>query len=87
MGRVAEPCPWRQIRINRLHPFFRQTQFRYPCGNSKTTILRGGISMIEIGKKAHDFCLPSADQEQVCLKDYAGKWVVLFFYVKDDTSG
>jgi len=43
--------------------------------------------MVEIGKKAKDFCLASANQEQVCLEDYSGKWVVLFFYVKDNTSG
>ncbi|UCE54828.1 MAG: redoxin domain-containing protein [Desulfobacterales bacterium] len=43
--------------------------------------------MVEIGKKAKDFCVASANAEQICLKDYAGKWVVLFFYVKDNTSG
>jgi len=43
--------------------------------------------MVEIGKKAKDFCVASAKKEQICLKDYAGKWVVLFFYVKDNTSG
>ena len=34
-----------------------------------------------------DFCLASATKDQVCLKDFNGKWVVLFFYVKDNTSG
>ena len=43
--------------------------------------------MVKIGKKAHDFCLASANKDEICLKDYAGKWVVLFFYVKDNTSG
>jgi peroxiredoxin Q/BCP len=43
--------------------------------------------MVEIGKKAKNFCLPSAKREAVCLADHAGKWVVLFFYVKDNTSG
>jgi peroxiredoxin Q/BCP len=43
--------------------------------------------MVEVGKKAKDFCLASANKEQVCLEDYSGKWVVLFFYVKDNTSG
>ena len=43
--------------------------------------------MIEIGKRAKDFCIASANNEQVCLKDFLGKWVVLFFYVKDNTSG
>lgn len=43
--------------------------------------------MAEIGKKATDFCLASANNDEVCLKDLAGKWTVLFFYVKDNTSG
>jgi len=43
--------------------------------------------MVEIGKKAKGFCLASTNHEKVCLEDYSGKWVVLFFYVKDNTSG
>ena len=43
--------------------------------------------MIEIGKKAPEFCLASARKENICLKDHKGKWVVLFFYAKDNTSG
>lgn len=43
--------------------------------------------MVDVGKKAPDFCLPAADKEDVCLKDFRGKWVGLFFYVKDNTSG
>ena len=35
---------------------------------------------------AEDFCLPSEDGD-VCLKDYRGKYVVLYFYPKDNTSG
>jgi peroxiredoxin Q/BCP len=43
--------------------------------------------MVEIGKKATDFCLASANNQQICLTDCSGAWVVLFFYVKDNTSG
>jgi peroxiredoxin Q/BCP len=43
--------------------------------------------MIETGKKAPEFCLASTQRENVCLKDDKGKWVVLFFYVKDNTGG
>ena len=43
--------------------------------------------MVKIGKKAKNFCLASANKEQVCLKDYAGRWLVVFFYVRDNTSG
>ena len=42
---------------------------------------------METGWQAPDFCLASATEEQVCLKDFEGKWLVLFFYVKDNTSG
>ena len=43
--------------------------------------------MIEIGKKAPSFCLPSLSAEKDCLDDFKGRWVVLYFYPKDDTSG
>ena len=39
------------------------------------------------GQPAPDFSLPSADGGLVSLKDYKGKWVVLYFYPKDFTSG
>ncbi len=43
--------------------------------------------MVEIGELAPQFCLPGADEQDVCLKDYMGKWLVLYFYPKDNTSG
>jgi thioredoxin-dependent peroxiredoxin len=39
------------------------------------------------GQAAPDFSLPSGDGSQVSLKDYKGKWIVLYFYPKDFTSG
>ena len=36
---------------------------------------------------APDFTLPSQESTSVSLKDYRGKWVVLYFYPKDFTSG
>jgi peroxiredoxin Q/BCP len=41
----------------------------------------------EIGKPAPDFNLTTGDGSQVSLKDFKGKWVVLYFYPKDFTSG
>ena len=41
----------------------------------------------EIGKPAPDFSLTTGDGSQVSLKDFKGKWVVLYFYPKDFTSG
>lgn len=40
-----------------------------------------------IGKQAPDFSLPSQDGSTVNLKDYRGKWVILYFYPKDMTPG
>src|SRR6185369_15296165 len=40
-----------------------------------------------VGGAAPDFSLTSGDGSQVSLKDYHGKWVVLYFYPKDFTSG
>ncbi len=39
------------------------------------------------GSKAPAFSLPSQEGKQVALKDFAGKWVVLYFYPKDFTRG
>ena len=39
------------------------------------------------GEDAPSFTLPAADGSQVSLKDYRGKWVVLYFYPKDQTPG
>jgi len=39
------------------------------------------------GTAAPDFKLTTGDGSQVSLKDYRGKWVVLYFYPKDFTSG
>ena len=41
----------------------------------------------EVGKAAPDFSLTTGDGSQVSLKDYRGKWVVLYFYPKEFTSG
>lgn len=39
------------------------------------------------GNAAPDFTLPSQEGSSVSLKDYRGKWVVLYFYPKDQTPG
>ncbi len=42
---------------------------------------------VQAGAKAPDFTLPSQEDKPVSLKDYKGKWVVLYFYPKDQTQG
>ena len=44
-------------------------------------------STIKIGATAPPFTLPDQDGKQVKLSDLTGKWVVLYFYPKDDTPG
>ncbi len=39
------------------------------------------------GQAAPDFTLPSQDGSRISLHDFRGKWVVLYFYPKDGTSG
>lgn len=41
----------------------------------------------EVGSAAPDFTLPTQDGSATSLKDYRGKWVVLYFYPKDLTPG
>ncbi len=43
--------------------------------------------MIKAGTKAPDFSLKNQDDKDVSLKDNKGKWIVLYFYPKDNTSG
>jgi peroxiredoxin Q/BCP len=43
--------------------------------------------MVEVGDAAPNFCLPADVEEEVCLNSFRGKWVVLYFYPKDNTSG
>ena len=39
------------------------------------------------GTKFPDFALPNQDGEIVKLSDFAGKWLVVYFYPQDDTPG
>lgn len=43
--------------------------------------------MIEEGVKAPSFCLKDSTGSERCLDEFTGKWVVLYFYPKDNTSG
>ncbi|MDR3739524.1 MAG: peroxiredoxin [Terracidiphilus sp.] len=40
-----------------------------------------------VGQTAPTFTLPSQDGSQIALSSFHGKWVVLYFYPKDMTSG
>jgi len=42
---------------------------------------------IKIGDPAPNFCLPETNDTEVCLKDLKGKWVIIYFYPRDNTKG
>ena len=43
--------------------------------------------MLNVGDMAPDFSLPDQNEKAVSLGELKGKWVVLYFYPKDNTSG
>jgi len=52
-----------------------------------TPLMMSAASMPSVGSLSPDFTLTSQDGTPVSLKDYRGKWVVLYFYPKDFSSG
>jgi len=50
-------------------------------------LLRSADKGPEVGSEAPEFTLNSQEQRPVVLGDFRGKWVVLYFYPKDFTSG
>jgi peroxiredoxin Q/BCP len=49
--------------------------------------LFAGDAVPQSGQPAPDFTLPSQDGSKISLHDFMGKWVVLYFYPKDGTTG
>ena len=43
--------------------------------------------MLKVGRKAPLFKLLNQKDEMVSLKDFTGKWTLVYFYPKDDTPG
>ena len=43
--------------------------------------------MLKVGDSATNFCLADETGNEHCLENFKGKWVVLYFYPKDNTSG
>jgi len=52
-----------------------------------TPLMMVAASMPSVGSLAPDFTLTSQEGTPVSLKDYRGKWIVLYFYPRDFTSG
>ena len=57
------------------------------CGVLALAPTAFAADMLSAGASAPNFTLPSQENKPVSLTDYKGKWVVLYFYPKDQTSG
>jgi peroxiredoxin Q/BCP len=44
-----------------------------------------GSDPVVVNEKAPLFCLTDQDNESTCIRDFRGKWVVLYFYPKDNS--
>jgi peroxiredoxin Q/BCP len=44
------------------------------------------MNELEVGSRAPDFCLPDMDEKNICLGDFKGHFVVIYFYPRDNTS-
>jgi len=56
------------------------------CGLFALSLATAG-ELPQVGQKAPPVTLPSQDGSTVSLSDFHGKWVVLYFYPKDNTPG
>ena len=56
------------------------------CIGFAFSLARAG-DLPQVGQQAPDVTLPSQDGSNVSLRDFRGKWVVLYFYPKDNTPG
>ncbi len=54
---------------------------------ARLAMAAGAGALLEAGASAPNFTLPSQEDKQVSLSAYKGKWVVLYFYPKDQTQG
>jgi thioredoxin-dependent peroxiredoxin len=68
----------RAVRYNLVGPSFEEPGFEE---------LGDAAMAIDINDKAPDFTLPDQNGEEISLKDFRGKYVVLYFYPRADTPG
>ena len=57
------------------------------CGIGIKANAAAPADTVQVGATAPNFTLPSQEDKSVSLTDYKGKWVVLYFYPKDQTTG
>jgi peroxiredoxin Q/BCP len=77
---------WVSIKANPARMTARRA-VRYNLVAPSSTEIGDAAMAIEINDKAPDFTLPDQNGEEVSLKAFRGKYVVLFFYPRADTPG
>lgn len=80
------------MRKNKGEIILKKTSVKKAVKSSKKIIKKAvkksaGKTALKIGDIAPAFCLKDSSEKKVCLKDFKGKWVVLYFYPKDNTPG
>jgi len=66
--------------------FIIETQIKSKIFKEKIKMTVNEVEL-KVGDNAPEFCLPDKDNKKVCLKDYKGKYVIVYFYPKDNTPG
>lgn len=57
------------------------------CGLGLKAHAAADTDTVHVGMTAPNFTLPSQEDKPISLSDFKGKWVVLYFYPKDQTQG
>jgi thioredoxin-dependent peroxiredoxin len=57
---------------------------RLACAGRSLSI---GDSLVDVGSPAPDFSLESAEGTRLSLRDFRGKWLIVYFYPRDNTPG
>src|SRR6202041_1808683 len=73
------------MNCSRLKKFWQVSALT--CVTTFAPGFASAADLMAIGTPASNFTLPSQEATPVSLSDYKGKWVVLYFYPKDQTSG
>src|SRR5258705_396904 len=76
-----------RYRRNEVYSSMRKTAIAALIASLVLTLGAIAAEAPQVGQAAPDFALPSQDGHSISLKDFHGKWVVLYFYPKDMTQG
>jgi peroxiredoxin Q/BCP len=71
----------------RIWPSIKARARMTPHPVVRYNFLPRGKTAMDINDKAPEFTLPDQNGKDVSLKDFRGKWVVLYFYPRADTPG